>query len=63
MSPQTSEYHCLKPEVVLLAHKDPYTWNKKIFKKFENLNFIQKLLKLALSQTPQLWLNQITKDN
>ena len=45
LSQQTIRYPCFKPEIVSQANKDPYTWNKQIFQKFEN--FIQKLLKLV----------------
>ena len=34
LSEETIRYHCFKPETVSQAHKDPYTWNLQIFKKF-----------------------------
>ena len=37
---------CFKPEIVSLAHKDPYAWNKTFSENFKSLNFIQILLKL-----------------
>ena len=48
LSQETIRYPCFKPEIVLQAHKDPYTSNTiKIFQRFEkNVNFIQKILKL-----------------
>ena len=48
LSQETIRYPCFKPEILLQAHKDPYTSNTiKIFQKFEKIvNFIQKLLKL-----------------
>ena len=43
LSQETIRYPSFKPEIASQAHKDPYTWNKKNFQKF---NFIQILLKL-----------------
>ena len=39
MFQETIQYPCFKPEIVSLAHKDPYTWNTKIFQKLEK-NFL-----------------------
>ena len=38
LSQETIWYPCFKPEIVSQAHKDPYTWNTKIFQKFEILS-------------------------
>ena len=40
MSQEAHKYPCFKPDwlIVSLAHKDPYTWNKKKnFQKFEKI--------------------------
>ena len=47
LSQETIRYLCFKPEIVLQAHKDQYTWNIQIFQKFEKFKFfVQKFLKL-----------------
>ena len=50
LSPETFQYACLKSEMVSLANKNPYIWNKikKFFWKnfLKNLKFVQKFLKL-----------------
>ena len=33
LSQKTIRYPCLKPEIVLQALKDSYTWNMKVFQK------------------------------
>ena len=45
-SQETLQYLYFKHEIVSLAYKIPYTWNMKVFRKFETLNIIEKLLKL-----------------
>ena len=47
LSQATIRYPCFKPEIVLQAHKDPYTSNTiEIFRKFEKyVYFIQKITK------------------
>ena len=39
LSQETIKNPCFEPEIVSLAHKDPYAWNIKIFQKFEKFKF------------------------
>ena len=39
LSQETIQYPCFKPEIVSLAHKDPYARNIEIFQKFEKFLF------------------------
>ena len=48
MSQETIRYPCFKPEIVSQAHKDQYTWNKKIFQKFEKLKFYPNITKTVV---------------
>ena len=48
MSQETIRYPSFKPEIVSQAHKDPYTWNTKIFQKFGNFKFYPKITKTGI---------------
>ena len=49
MSQETIQYPCFNPETVSLAHKDLYTWNIKIFGKFEKkFKFYPKMVKTGV---------------
>ena len=43
LSQETIRYPCFKPKIVSQAHKDPYTWNKQIFQKFEKFKYYPKI--------------------
>ena len=48
MSQETIRCPCFKPEIVSQAHKDSYTSNIKIFRKFEKFKFYPKITKIGV---------------
>ena len=48
LSQKTIRYPCFKPEIFLQAHRDPYTWNIKIFQKIEKFEFYPKITKTGI---------------
>ena len=48
MSLEAIQYPFFKPEIVSLAHKDPYTWNIKNFLKMKKFKFYQKISKTGV---------------
>ena len=50
LSQEIIRYPCFKPEIVSQAHKDPYTWNIRIFQKFEKFNFYPKIIKIGVKK-------------
>ena len=52
LSQETIRYPCFKPQIVLKAHKDPYTSNTiKIFhKNWKNCSFYPKITKTGVKK-------------
>ena len=48
LSQETIRYPCVKPEKFSQAHKDPYTWIKQTFQKFEKFRFYPKITKTGV---------------